>query len=262
MESANRLINEARAYILRELALRRRDVPFDMHGCVPTQSGLVNPRTGVVQAPAPGHYCTWRVEPVYDPAATCPNWLRMLEDVFADRPEAVRAEYVQLLQEMLGAGLVDAKPKSLSKALILQGGSNYGKSGLLDVMSGLFGVVVNTTPLEALEGAHGLMPFAYRVPWVLHEAFDQAKWHMSSVVKAIFSGDGVQINVKHGPLLTRKVTVPIFWGTNNPPQFKEATKAITNRIAVVECRREFDEDESRCRRRRGCQRRDGYDPAV
>ena len=122
MESANRLINEARAYILREPALRRRDVPFDMHGCVPTQSGLVNPRTGIVQAPAPGHYCTWRVEPVYDPAATCPNWLRMLEDVFADRPEAVRAEYVQLLQEMLGAGLVDAKPKSLSKALILQGG--------------------------------------------------------------------------------------------------------------------------------------------
>ena len=242
MESANRLINEARAYILREPSLRRRDVPFDAHGCIPTASGLINPRTGVLQGPAPGHYCTWRVEPAYDPGATCPHWLQMLDDVFADRPDGVRAEYVQLLQEMLGAGLVDNKPKSLSKALILQGGSNYGKSGLLDVMSGLFGADVNTTPLEALEGAHGLMPFAYRVPWVLHEAFDQAKWHMSSVVKAIISGDGVQINIKNGPMLTRKVTVPILWGTNNPPQFKEATRAITNRIAVVECRRKFDED--------------------
>jgi hypothetical protein len=35
----------------------------------------------------------------------------------------------------------------------------------------------------------------------------------------------------------------MFWGTNYPPQFKEATKAITNRMVVIECRREFIEDE-------------------
>ena len=34
----------------------------------------------------------------------------------------------------------------------------------------------------------------------------------------------------------------ILWGTNHPPQFREATKAIINRIVVIECRREFSED--------------------
>jgi hypothetical protein len=40
-------------------------------------------------------------------------------------------------------------------------------------------------------------------------------------------------------MLSIRVRSPIFWGTNHPPQFKEATKAIVNRLAVIECRREF-----------------------
>jgi hypothetical protein len=44
-------------------------------------------------------------------------------------------------------------------------------------------------------------------------------------------------------MLTRKITVPMFWGTNYPPSFKESTKAITNRLIVIECRREFIEGE-------------------
>ena len=86
------------------------------------------------------------------------------------------------------------------------------------------------------------MPFVHRVPWVLHEAFDAGKWFLSSTVKAIISGDSIQVNMKGGKLFTIEPTVPIFWGANADPQFKEATKAITNRIAVMECRREFDED--------------------
>jgi hypothetical protein len=139
-------------------------------------------------------------------------------------------------------GLIDIKPRDLSRALVLQGGSNAGKSGLLEVMGGLFGSVVNTAGLETLDGTHGLMPFAYRVPWVLHEAFDAGKWHFSAIVKAIITGEPIQVNVKSGPLLSVRATMPILWGTNAPPQFREATKAITNRIAVLECRREFEPD--------------------
>jgi len=86
------------------------------------------------------------------------------------------------------------------------------------------------------------MPFCQRIPWVLHEAFDAGKWHISSVVKAIISGDKIQINVKGGKLYDHRVSVPIFWGSNTPPQFREATDAITNRIVVIECRRQFDLD--------------------
>jgi P4 family phage/plasmid primase-like protien len=242
MESANRLVNEARAYILREPDLQAGTVPFDTHRQIPTRSGLVDPYTGTLTPPAPEHWCTWRIEYDYDPEAKCPFWLRMLDDVFEDRSAESRALHVQLLQEILGCGLIDRKGKALSRALILVGGSNYGKSSLIDVMSGLFGEEKNTTPMDTLATPHGLMPFCQRIPWVLHEAFDAGKWHISSVVKAIISGDKIQINVKGGKLYDHRVSVPIFWGSNTPPQFKEATDAITNRIVVIECRRQFDLD--------------------
>ena len=47
------------------------------------------------------------------------------------------------------------------------------------------------------------------------------------------------INVKNGPLITQRIDAPIFWGSNHPPQFKESTKAIVNRIVVINCKREF-----------------------
>jgi phage/plasmid-associated DNA primase len=86
------------------------------------------------------------------------------------------------------------------------------------------------------------MPFLKRRPWVLHEAFDQRKWHFSSDVKTVITGEPININVKNGPVLSQRVTAPIFWGTNHPPQLKESSNAITNRLVVIECRWEFKPD--------------------
>ena len=242
MEPNNKLIGEARNWIIRD---RQRAAPaWDAHGMVPTRSGLVDPRTGELKPAAPEHHCTWRIDVDYDPAARCPLWLQMLDDAFADRDPVTREIIIALLQDMLGAGLIDHKPRALSKALIFKGGSLTGKSTLLEVMGGLFSADTNGTPLDMIGGnnnAHALVPFARRVPWILHEAFDQ-RWHMSNVVKALITGEPVQINVKNGPLYTHRFTAPIYWGTNHPPQFKEATAAMVNRIVPLECLRTFDPD--------------------
>jgi hypothetical protein len=240
--SASKLVNETRLWIQRRPELWRDDVPWDQHGMVPTLSGLVNPRTLEVVPLRADHYATWRIETPFDPAAACPWWLQMLEDCFDDREGEERAATIAVIQELLGAGLIDAKPRSLSRALIFLGGSNAGKSGLLEVLGGLFGADHNSASLESLEGSHGMMPFTKRQPWVLHEAFDQRKWHFSSAVKAIVTGEPVAVNVKNGPMLSVRVRAPIFWGTNHPPQFKEATKAIVNRMTIIHCRREFIEE--------------------
>lgn len=239
VESNNRLIAETRQWITRNPELWREGIEWDAHGKIPTRSGLIDPRTLELTAAAPEHYCTWRIDCSYEPAATCPWWLTMLADFFGDRSPDSRKQLIAVIQEVLGAALLDIKPRSLSKAFILQGGSNFGKSGVLEVMGGLFSDEQIATGLEALEGSHGLMAFTRRLPWVLHEAFDQRKWHFSSMVKAIITGEPVNINIKNGPMLSTRVKAPIFWGTNHPPQFKEATKAIINRMIVIECRREF-----------------------
>ena len=240
IDSSSRLINEARKWIIRNPDLRREGVAWDAHGMVPTGSGLIEPRTGKLIAAAPEHYTTWRVPHAYDATAACPRWLQMLEDAFADRDEPTRAQHIQLLQELLGMGLIDRKPKPLSLALVVLGGSDTGKSGMLDVLGGLFGPDSITVGIDTLEGTHALMPFAKRRPWVLHEAFNQSKWHLSSTMKTLISGNPIQINLKGGALFSHRFTAPIFLGANSPPQFKEATHAIANRLAVVACRRKFD----------------------
>ncbi len=161
MTSNAKLISEARSWIQRQKKLCREhaEIAWDAHGLVPTKSGLVDPRTGECRPMRPDDYCTWRIETEYDPIAVCPWWLQMLEDVFADRSAEERADTIGVIQELLGVGLIDDKPRELSRALIFQGGSNFGKSGLLEVLSGLFGTDFNSTSIEALEGTHGMMAF-------------------------------------------------------------------------------------------------------
>jgi hypothetical protein len=240
--SDNKLISETRQWLLRNPDLFRDEVEWDAHGKIPTRSGLLDPHTLTVEPPRADHYATWRIECDYDPAATCPWWKTMLSDTFGDRHEQLRRATIGTLQEILGLSLIENKPKALTKALVLQGGSDSGKTSILDVMSGLLSPNPISMAMDAVGGTHGLMEFMRRAPWVLHEAFDQSKWHFSSIVKSILTGDPVQINVKNGAIVTRRIKAPVFWGTNHPPQFREATKAIVNRMIVMKCRQTFDEN--------------------
>lgn len=239
--SINKLINETRSWITRQPELWRNhdDVPWNKHGLIPTTTGLIDPRTLQARPIRPDDYCTWRIDIEYDPMAECPAWLQVLSDTFSDRDDEEKDGIIMVIQESLGVGLLDDKPKALSRALIFQGKSNSGKSNLIEVMAGLFGHDVNTADFKSLESAHGLSAFLKRRPWILHEAFDQRTWHFSSAVKAVISGEPVQGNVKYGPLLSLRVTAPAFWGTNHPPTFKESTKAIVNRLLIIKCNREF-----------------------
>lgn len=243
VKSNSRTVNEVRNWIMRRPELWRDDVAWDGHGKIATRSGLIDLKSMDVEPVRPDHFCTWRIECDYDPAARCPRWERMLSDFFGDRTPEARSETVSLVQEILGMALAEDKPKALTKALILQGGSDSGKTSVLEVLSGLLSDRPISMPLEAVGGTHGLMEFVRRAPWVIHEAFDQSKWHFSSLVKSILTGDPVQINLKSGPLLTQRIRSPVFWGTNHPPQFKEATKAIVNRLIVLKCRQVFNEAE-------------------
>ncbi|WP_354265863.1 hypothetical protein [Bradyrhizobium sp. I1.7.5] len=239
-KNSTKLINDTRNWIERDPDIIREDeLPWDQHGKIPTRSGLVDPLTGALEPACPDHFCTWRVEVEYDRNAECPWWTRMVTDMFGDREDDERDALVRVIQECMGAALIDKKPRALSKALVYWGIENLGKSGPLDVVGGLFGGTI-AAPIASVEGTHGLMPFIKRRPWVLHEAFG-GQWHFSSNVKAIITQEPVGINIKNGPVLTQIVRAPIFWATNFQPQFKEATRAIVSRMIVIEVSRQFDE---------------------
>lgn len=238
--STQKIANETYAWLCRNPEVYRPDVEWDAHGKISTKSGLLDPDTLEVTPLAPEHYATHRVDCEFDPTATCPWWETMMNDVFGDRLGPLRRDTIGLLQEVLGAALLESKPRALMRALVLYGPSGTGKSVVVNAMAGLVSDNINATPFDALENAHGLGAFLRRAPWVLHEAFDQGKWHFSATAKALLSGDDVNVNVKNGPMLTLRFKNPVFWATNSPPQFKEATKAMVNRMLVLGCNRVFD----------------------
>jgi phage/plasmid-associated DNA primase len=147
---------------------------------------------------------------------------------------------IEIVQEVVGAALITKRSREMTRALVLTGPSNTGKSGVIATIAGFLCEDPNTTPFDLLENnSHGTADFLRPVPWVLHEAFD-AKWHFSATAKALLSGDPIQVNVKNGPLISHQFRQGVFWATNLPPQFKEQSRALEHRILIVRMHRTFD----------------------
>jgi phage/plasmid-associated DNA primase len=230
--------NEVREDIKADRRFRREcDPPWNQHGKVPTLSGLVEPSDLTVTPPAREHYCSWRVPCKFNWQAQSPLWTRMLKDCF---PEPEEKDNIKSIQELLGAGLIDNRPRALRRAMVLHGGTNCGKSSLLNVFEALFGGAISID-IEELE-KHGLTPFRQRLPWILHEAFDQSTWHTSSVVKSLITGETVTANIKNGPFVSVRYNGPALWGSNHSPKFKENTEAIISRILPIACNAGFDDE--------------------
>jgi putative DNA primase/helicase len=236
LTSRNNVVNEVRGWIARQPELHREKINWDSHGKIPTLSGLMDPKTGEVTPLRPEHYATYRIECLYDPEATCPWWEQMLKDCFPDKAT------IDVIQEVLGTALIENKPRELTRALVLVGPSNSGKSNLLNAMAGFLSDQAITASFDGLDNTHGLMPFLRRAPWLLHEAFEQSKWHFSATVKALLSGDPVAVNIKSGPIVTHRFRSPVLWGSNSRPQFKEASKAMTKRMIVQPCTNVFSDE--------------------
>jgi hypothetical protein len=235
-----KLVSEVRAWFWRRPEIHRDTMTWDDHGKIAIRGGLIDPKTLAFELAKPEHHVTAYVDCPYRPGAECPVWLEMLDTTFADKTEEERVATIGLMQEWLGMSLIEDKSKALSRALIFHGASNTGKTDLIKTMSGLLTDRPISTPLGALDGTHGLMEFKRKAPWVLHEAFNGGKWHFSDIVKSILSGDPVQINVKNAAIVTKRIRQPVLWATNFPPAFKEATKAIVNRLTVIETAVVFD----------------------
>jgi phage/plasmid-associated DNA primase len=147
--SGTKLVNEARNWILRRPELWRKEaLPWDQHGKIPTRSGLVDPLTGDLEPARPDHFCTWRIDVDYHPDATCPWWQQMAADMFGDKKPDEQSALVNVVRECVGAALIDKKPRALSKALVFWGNENRAKSGVLDVVTGLFGGKPITAPIS------------------------------------------------------------------------------------------------------------------
>ena len=194
LTSRNALVGEVRGFIARLPELHREEIPWDQHGMIATRPGMVDPETGALRPATPEDYATHRVECDYDPRAKCKLWLQFLKDCLPNQ------KTTDIVQEVFGASLIENKSRDMTRALVLFAPPSTGKSSLLSVFAGLLSDNPNTTPFDQIEKTvHGTTNFLRPAPWMLHEAFDQSKWHFSATVKALLSGEDIHVNVKSRP---------------------------------------------------------------
>ena len=225
-----------------EVVRARGAVAWDCHGLIPCRNGLLDPLTLVLEPYGPEHFATWRLPHDYVAAAACPMWEEAIATFFRDKAAAVGGQYVRLIQEVFGAGLLATRARALSRALVLFGPHNAGKSQVLGVATGLYGKNPIAQPLTSLEGEHGTVPFARHAPWILHEAFNQGKWVLSDKIKSLITSEPITINIKRGAQFDHVFRGPILWGTNHAPSVKDASRAVASRMLVVPCNAAFDDE--------------------
>lgn len=96
------------------------------------RNGVVDLRTGTLRASDPADLLTRRAEVDFDPAASCPLWLKHIE--FVTRSDAALADWLRRAVGYTLTGLT-----SEQQLFFLWGTGNNGKSTLLDVLLTLLG---------------------------------------------------------------------------------------------------------------------------
>ena len=231
----NKMISEIKRLITDEFIPRVEEIDWDNTNLIPFKNYLLDYTSGEVIQHNAENYLTRVINRDHDPEAVCPMWKQMLADAFPDEPDVIK-----LIQEIAGMGLLSEKSRALTTAMVLVGPASSGKSNILEVLGKIYSDSSIAVPIDRLEVSHGTMPFLSQSPWVLDEAFDTGTWHTSKTIKALLTGENIEVNIKNGAVTNIRYKAPVFWGANVMPQFKEMTEAIKKRLTVIRCKQIFD----------------------
>jgi putative DNA primase/helicase len=195
-------------------------------------NGVYDLATGVLLPHSPRRFNVISLPYAYDPAATCPLWLRFLDQVLPDI-EGVPAEEQaqQFLREWFGYCL--SCRTDLQKMAALTGPPRCGKGTVARVLKALLGednVVAPT--LRSMGGPFGEEAFIGKTLAILGDV----RWHSQAAAEAIdiflaITGEDphdVQRKNRtawHGTLGLRFMTM-----SNDPPVFNDASGALAIRM--------------------------------
>lgn len=206
------------------------------NGVMRAEDALINPRTAL--RPHTDRFFSGVCLPFdYSPDATCPTFLRCLQDWFPQEADTHRE-----LQKMFG--YLIAGDNVHQKLFVLAGQSRAGKGLLAGLITQLIGSDSTTsTSLKAFGGAHGLEDLPGKRVLFINEANAQkaADIPQEAVdrIKAISGGDSVSVNPKHKAAKSVVLEARIVMVCNRPPRLDDSSCAITNRMVLFHFQRSF-----------------------
>jgi putative DNA primase/helicase len=172
----------------------------------------------------------------YNLSATCPKWLKTLEEIFEGDQEKIT-----LLQEFIGLCLTTET--KFEKALFLLGDGANGKSVILFILQCLLGEDnYSAIPLEKFGDYHYLANLFGKLANITIETNVKSSVY-DSTFKAIVSGDTITADAKFKHPFVFRPHCKLIFALNNLPQVNDKTSAFFRRLLILRFNKVFTESE-------------------
>ena len=200
------------------------DLP-ELNGLMNVKNGILDTKTGEL-APHSSQYMFKQIIDVnYNPNATCPTWLKYLEDTFCQNQELI-----DLAQDILGYVLIGGNP-FLHKAFILFGSGRNGKSTFIDVFRMLLGKSTSAVGIKLLDKPFSAVALDGKLANLVEET-PSGEVNAESFKAAV--GGGVLTAAHKGfDEFELRVTARFIFACNDLPTFDDKNESLMERLVII-----------------------------
>ncbi|MQR00984.1 DNA primase family protein [Glaciimonas soli] len=202
-------------------------------------NGTLNVATGILGPHSPAHMLLNRIPHPFSATATCGGFITFLSSVWANDTD--RDQKIQLIRQWIGYLLV--ADSSMHKMLILKGEGANGKTVLMDLIREIIGEAnTSSAMLDRLRLSYVRATMDGKL---LNVSPDLPKKNITADgdLKAIVSGDAVEVALKHKQSHTIKPYVRLIVSTNNMPDCKDTSDGYFRRLMILTFNQQFAESE-------------------
>jgi P4 family phage/plasmid primase-like protien len=225
--------------------LFQRTVEWANSDVIVCQNGVLEITSRTFHPHGPQWFARRKIGTTYDPAATCPKFLQLLNAMFADRGEDA-AGFVNVIQAWAGSAMaVSHLSREERKALILVGPSRTGKTELSRIIRLLIGNPIATPSVAEISERFGLSSLYEAAAWIRDDAINEGDNLDPQRFKTIVTGEPIDIERKHRPAVSGvELQLPVLLTTNALPRARDRSDAIFNRSLVLEMTNVVSEDQA------------------
>ena len=228
------------------VALLRREVERELEFSFDANAGNdIGMRNGVLEYDGG----RWKLRPhrredfrtifipvVYYANAKAPKFERFLNDVFDGDDD--KAEKVQCIKELFGYSLMRHADRYEVFVLLIGGGSN-GKSVVLRLLAQMIGEKNVAAVQPSLFGNQFNRAFLFRKLVNIVSELQVGAAIDDAALKAITSGEYMNVSKKHEPPFDMKPFSTCWFGTNHMPHTKDFTDALFRRARLISFNRKY-----------------------
>lgn len=204
------------------------------------RNGVFNLRTGTLLPHCKDYLLTAQLGFAYEDDAECPQWEKFISDVMVSSQIKTDPSMIEFLQEAFGYSITASTEQEISFWLIGEGAN--GKSTLLKVLDKLSGSAALHLNLGMLDrDKYQLAELGGKRVIICTESPDTTV--SDSVLKAIISGDKMNVRGIFGKPFVVNPIAKVWWGMNNPPRVNDTSEGFWRKTKVIPFNRTFEYEE-------------------